>query len=128
MFAPASTAKPRWKRASNAGSATPRPRWADSCPDPSAHGSGEGDAPVAATDPSPTGVEAQAEMEARVKRMYNDHLLALSPLLGKGFLAEAVADIVDREVRSRGLAVPNGFQSEAAQEEEGDESSDRPPS
>ena len=36
----------------------------------------EGDAPAAATDPSPTGVEAQAGMEARVKRMYNDHLLA----------------------------------------------------
>ena len=67
-------------------------------------------------------------MEARVKRMDKDNLLALSPLLGKGFLAEAVADIVDREVRSRGLAVPSGFQSEAVQEEEGDESSGRPPS
>ena len=126
IFAPPSTAKPRWTRVNNAGSATPRS--ADSSLDPSAHGSGEGDAPVAATDPSPTGVEAQAEMEARVQRMYNDNLLALSPLLGKGFLAEAVADIVDREVRSRGLAVPSGFQSEAAQEEEGDESSGRPPS
>ena len=124
-LAPASTAKPRWTRANNAGLATPR--WADSCPDGSADGSGEGDAPVASTDPSPTGVEAQAEMDARVQRMNNDDLLALSQAQ-KGFLAEAVADIVDREVRSRGLAVPSGFQSEAAQEEEGDESSDRPPS
>ena len=112
----------------NAGSATPR--CADSSLDPSAHGSGEGDAPVAATDPSPTGVEAQAEMEARVQRMYNDNLLALGEarVLGKCFLAEAVEDIVDSEMRSRGLAVPSGFEPEAVQEEEGDESSDRPPS
>ena len=67
-------------------------------------------------------------MEAWVKRMYDDNRLALSPLLGKGFLAEAVADIVDREVRSRGLAAPIGFESEAVKEEEEDESPGRPPS
>ena len=66
-YVPAPTAKPRWTRVRPTVSATPR--WADSSLDPSAHGSGEGDAPVAATDPSPTGVEAQAEMEARIKNI-----------------------------------------------------------
>ena len=87
------------------------PRWADSSLDPSAHGSGEGDAPVAATGPSPTGVEAQAEIEARVKNMDEDKLLALEEMrvFGKGVLAEAAADIVEKESRSKGLAVPSGF-------------------
>ena len=66
-------------------------------------------------------------MEARVQRMNNDDLLALGQAQ-KGFLAEAVADVVDKEMRKRGLAVPSGFEPEAVQEEEGDESSDRPPS
>ena len=91
IFAPPSTPKPRWTRVTNAGSATPRS--ADSSLDPSAHGSGEGDAPVAATDPSPTGVEGQAEMEARVQRMNSDDLLKLGEARVKGFLAEAVEDL-----------------------------------
>ena len=67
-------------------------------------------------------------MEARVQRMSNDDLLALGEARVKGSLAEAVADIVDKEMRKRGFAVPSGFEPEAVQEEEGDESSDRPPS
>ena len=102
---------------------------ADSCPDGSADGSGEGDAPVASTDPSPTGVEAQdVQMQRQVKEMCNEDLLALSRLLGQGFLAEAVAEIVGRELRSRGLAVPHGFKLLAVKQEEGDEPSGKPPS
>ena len=49
-------------------------------------------------------------------------------VFGKGFLAEAAGDIVEREMRNRGLAVPSGFKLEAVQEEKGDESPGRPPS
>ena len=121
------TAKPRWTRANNAGSDTPR--WADSCPIASAHGSGEGDAPVASTDPSPTGVEPQAaQMEAGVKEMDNEKLRALSHIMGLSFFGKAVADIVGGELHSRGLAVPHGFKPSAVEKEKGDESPGRPPS
>ena len=74
------------------------------------------------------GVEAQAaQMETQVKGMGNDELLALSPLLGQGFLAEAVAEIVGKELRSRGLAVPHGFKPSAVKQEECDDLSGRPP-
>ena len=107
--------------------ATPRDCWADSCPDPSAHDSGEGDAPVASTDPSPTGVEAQAaQIEATVKEMGNDELLVLSHVLG--FLDKAFAEIVGRELHSRELVVPHGFKPSAVKQEKCDDRSGRPPS
>ena len=75
------------------------------------------------------GVEAKtAQMEVQVKRMGNDDLLASSRLLGQGFLAESGAKIVCGELRSRGLAVPHGFELLAVKEGEGDESCGRPPS
>ena len=124
---PAVATRPRWARANNVGWATPREGWADSCPDPSARDSGEGDAPVASTDPSPTGVEAQAaQMEAKAKVMSNDELLALSPLLG--VLDKALAEIVGRELHSRELVVPHGFKPSAVKQEKCDERSGRPSS
>ena len=124
-LAPAFAAKPRWARANNAGLATPRAR----CPDAPAHGSGEGDAPVASTDPSSTGVEAQAaQMEAKLKDIGNDEFRASSSLLGTGFLNKAVAGIVGGELHSRGLAAPYGFKPSAVKQEECDDLSGRPPS
>ena len=74
------------------------------------------------------GVEAQAaQMETQVKGMGNGELLALSPFLESGILAEAVAEVVGRELRSRGLAVPHGFKPSAVKQEECDDLSGRPP-
>ena len=127
---PAVTARPRWARANNVGWATPREGWADSCPDPSARDSGEGDAPVASTDPFlPREAAAVDPFLARVKKMDNDNILALSRMLQQGFLTTAAAKPICGELRRRGLAVPHGFEPLDVKEEgETDESSERPPS
>ena len=68
-------------------------------------------------------------METKVKKMDKDSLLALSRLLGQGILAPSVPrELVCKELQSRGLAVPNGFEPLAVQEEEGDAFYGRQPS
>ena len=42
-------------------------------------------------------------------------------------MAEAVAEVVGRELRSRGLAVPHGFKPSAVKQEECDDLSGKPP-
>ena len=127
-FAPSFTAKSSWAKARPTASGTPR--CANSSLDPSAHCSGEGDASAAATDPSPTGVDAQAGIEAFVKKMDEDNLRTLEEMrvFGEGVLKAAVAEIIEKGCRSKGLAFPRGFKPDAVQGEEGDESPDRPPS
>ena len=65
-------------------------------------------------------------MEAKVKGMGNDELLALSPLLG--FMDKTLAEIVGRELHSRELVVPHGFKPSAVKQEKCDDRSGRPPS
>ena len=65
-------------------------------------------------------------MEAKVKEMGNDELLALSPLLG--VLDKALAEIVGRELHSRELVVPHGFKPSVVKHEKCDDRSGRPPS
>ena len=66
---------------------------------------------------------------ARVKKMDNDNILALSRMLQQGFLTTAAAKPICGELRRRGLAVPHGFEPLDVKEEgETDESSERPPS
>ena len=75
-------------------------------------------------------MDAQAGIEAFVKNIDEDNLRTLEELraIGEGVLKAAVAEIIEKECRSRGLVSPSGFKPETMQEEEGDESPDRPPS
>ena len=110
--------------------ASPRP-WVDSCPDPSAHGrGGKASEASGSTDPFPTAVDhEEVQMEARVKEMDANNLLALSRFLREGWFAKSGAQVLCEELRNRGLEVPIGFEPLPVKDEErSDESPGRPPS
>ena len=72
--------------------------------------------------------EEAAQLEKKVKMMDTENFKALSHLEQKGFLAEAYAEIVRGELRRRGLAATRGLGPLPVKDEEGDESSGKPPS
>ena len=68
-------------------------------------------------------------MEAQVKEMDANNLLALSRFLREGWFAKSGAQVICKALRKRGLEVPIGFEPLPVKDEErSDASSGRPPS
>ena len=75
-------------------------------------------------------MEAQGEqdMDDDIKEIDDENIVALSRLLGRDVLGESAVKIVCGEMRSRRLACPPDVEHLDVVEEEGTESSGRPPS